>query len=519
MAKEDTPFNKKPKHLSVRGRLLLFTLCISLIPITITTVIYYFNAKNMLKKQTVEWLTLIAASKKMHVLEFMEAKKGRTIDFGSDGFIRESLENINRRNLSTQRQDNVITLNKHLAINKKPLDSYLEAIAVLDIEGKVIASTDNKFVGKDLSDQVAFMQSIPEKHSNAHVDQPYYFPLLGTNVINISAPIISRSRNDTIGFIVNSYNLDALSDITMKRGGIGDSGEVYLVNRDGVLLTGCRFEDGPPIMTVVSPKLIHRGVEEEKTNDVYLGCKGLPVIGASAHISEYDWTLIAEIDKGEAFAPINMLGFLALLVGLVSAALVGGIGIVFAMSLSRPIKELVNTTEKFKHQNLKYRVKVARKDEIGELASHFNAMAEEREKSRKENDYTRRALKRSKESLTHVERVGRLGSWDWNVKKDKLHCSDEVYHILGLEPQQIVLTYEAFLNFVHPRDRESVEEATHGALYEGKPYSPHFRIVRPDGSERIVHAQGEVLFDETDKTQRMIGTFKDVTTTKQAGNN
>ena len=80
----------KPLH-SIKSKLLIFGLCISLIPIAIITNIYYFYASNVLKEQTFEWLKTVAEARESHVFEFIEARKARATDFASDGFIRDSL--------------------------------------------------------------------------------------------------------------------------------------------------------------------------------------------------------------------------------------------------------------------------------------------------------------------------------------------------------------------------------------------------------------------------------------------
>src|SRR3989338_10499961 len=77
---------------SIKGKLLLFALCISLIPIAVITSVYYLNARSTLKRETLDWLTAVAESRKAHVMEFLEAKKGRAIDFSSAGVIKDSLE-------------------------------------------------------------------------------------------------------------------------------------------------------------------------------------------------------------------------------------------------------------------------------------------------------------------------------------------------------------------------------------------------------------------------------------------
>jgi len=125
-------------------------------------------------------------------------------------------------------------------------------------------------------------------------------------------------------------------------------------------------------------------------------------------------------------------------------------------------------------------------------------------------------LRKSEASLIEAQRIAHIGNWDWDIINNELRWSDEIYRIFGLSPQEFDATYEAFLASVHPDDRELVKESVNKALSENKPYSIDHRIVLPDGSERIVHEQAEVVFDETGRPIRMIGTVQDITKRNRA---
>ena len=127
-----------------------------------------------------------------------------------------------------------------------------------------------------------------------------------------------------------------------------------------------------------------------------------------------------------------------------------------------------------------------------------------------------KALQESEASLAEAQRVAHVGNWDWRIPTNELVWSDEIYRIFGLKPKEFGATYEAFLNSVHPDDRESVKESINEALYERKPYSIDHRVVLPDGDIRFVHEQGEVTFDENDEPARMMGTVQDITERKIA---
>jgi PAS domain S-box-containing protein len=127
------------------------------------------------------------------------------------------------------------------------------------------------------------------------------------------------------------------------------------------------------------------------------------------------------------------------------------------------------------------------------------------------------SLRRSEQGLAEAQRIAHLGSWDWDIVTNALYWSDEVYRIFGLQPQEFGATYEAFLASVHPEDRDAVKKAVDESLADPhKPYSIEHRVVRSDGSERIVHERGEVTFDKTGKPVRMIGTVHDITELKKA---
>ena len=129
---------------------------------------------------------------------------------------------------------------------------------------------------------------------------------------------------------------------------------------------------------------------------------------------------------------------------------------------------------------------------------------------------TDEALRLSEARLAEAQRIAHLGNWVWDIDTNDLHWSDEIYRIFGLAPQEFRATYEAFLASVHPDDREFVEQSVDDALYRNKPYSIDHRVVRPDGSERVVHERAEVTFSDKGKPVRMAGTVQDITERKLA---
>jgi PAS domain S-box-containing protein len=127
-----------------------------------------------------------------------------------------------------------------------------------------------------------------------------------------------------------------------------------------------------------------------------------------------------------------------------------------------------------------------------------------------ERHRTERELRRRERSLARAQRIASLGSWDLDVETGELRWSDQIYRIFGVEPDEFEGTYETFLGFVHPDDRDAVRAAVDGALTGDGEYRIDHRIVRPDGTERLVHERAEVRYENGEPVS-MSGIVQDIT--------
>jgi PAS domain S-box-containing protein len=128
-----------------------------------------------------------------------------------------------------------------------------------------------------------------------------------------------------------------------------------------------------------------------------------------------------------------------------------------------------------------------------------------------ERNRARDVLEKSRESLALAQRVAHLGSWDYDVGSGELNWSDETFRIVGRSRETFAPTYESFVAGIHPADRTKVRNAIDRAVRGDGHYAIDHRIIRPDGSERVVHEQGDVVFDAARRPLRLVGTVRDVT--------
>ncbi len=114
--------------------------------------------------------------------------------------------------------------------------------------------------------------------------------------------------------------------------------------------------------------------------------------------------------------------------------------------------------------------------------------------------------------------MAHLGTWELDLATNELYWSDEVYRIFGLKPQIFRATYEAFLEAVHPEDREKVDQAYTGSLREeSNSYEVEHRVVRKSTGEiRYVYERCEHIRDQSNNVTRSIGMVQDITDRKLA---
>lgn len=125
-------------------------------------------------------------------------------------------------------------------------------------------------------------------------------------------------------------------------------------------------------------------------------------------------------------------------------------------------------------------------------------------------------LRESQLYLTNAQRMAHLGNWAWDLKGNQLNCSDETARILGLEAIDCSLSYEGLLELIHPEDREDFKFFIDEVRSKGDIYELVHRIIRVDGSERVVRHRAKVVGDKSGDGQSINATIHDITELQQA---
>ena len=127
-------------------------------------------------------------------------------------------------------------------------------------------------------------------------------------------------------------------------------------------------------------------------------------------------------------------------------------------------------------------------------------------------------LHNSESRLNEAQRIAHIGSWELDLLTNRLEWSHEIYRIFEIDPKQFGATYEAFLYFVHPEDRDMVNRAYTDSVNNRIPYDIIHRLKFSDGRIKFVHERCETFYNEESKPIRSLGTVQDITERKRIDN-
>ncbi len=132
---------------------------------------------------------------------------------------------------------------------------------------------------------------------------------------------------------------------------------------------------------------------------------------------------------------------------------------------------------------------------------------------------TQEALRESEERLKMAQRIAHVGSWEYYVKEDKAIWSEELFRIFGLKPQRYGPNTTDYVARIYPQDREAINKTMEQMLFTGGLLSKasfDYRIIRQDGSMRVIHSERMVReVGEDKKPTRIAGIEQDITERKQ----
>ncbi len=128
----------------------------------------------------------------------------------------------------------------------------------------------------------------------------------------------------------------------------------------------------------------------------------------------------------------------------------------------------------------------------------------------------RRELRHNRRMLEQTQRIAQIGSWEFDPANNHWTWSDEACRIFEIAPASCTVSRAAFLNAIHPDDRDRVIAACDDARENGSSRVVDYRLLFPDGRVRDIRERYEPWFDANANRYRLLGAVQDITEVKLA---
>ncbi|MEE9605559.1 MAG: cache domain-containing protein [Candidatus Scalindua sp.] len=373
---------------SIKKKTILLFLILALIPLAVMRLVVYPKAQKALQESLIQNLRSVGHKQAELIKGWTEERKGDVRVFAENPFTllatRISMED--KRFWRISRYTHYIKY-----------EYGYKDILISDAEGIVHVSTTKGKEGTNISEHEYFKKARSGETfisqimtSNIQIENEFGKLETGIPTMVVSAPITDQNR--IMGVACFRVDVNKISEL-MRSLKLGESGETYLINKQGYMITESRFipylkKEGlikkrtALEIKLINPetgKLIKSAAEclkgyEGYDGEGYLDYRGIKVIGYWQWIAELDWGIIAEIDYKEGYqAVIKLHRNVTTIMVIVTIGI-----IVFAFFMGQrmtaPILYLTEATRKMASGDLTQDVRIDAKDEIGELANSFNTM-------------------------------------------------------------------------------------------------------------------------------------------------
>ncbi len=426
-------------------------------------------------------------------------------------------------------------------INQNP--SLLEIVRV-DADGVILASAS-----RDRS-LLASSFTIPQSQwFQSGRSGRLYFSSVQLSFQGEPYLILARPADDPGEVIAARLRLQELW-LVVENIQLGDRGTVFLTSPDGQVIAHRNHTIVESSLTLAdSPgyaDLLKAG--DPGWYGYYTNWQGESVAGATASVPATDWVIIAELPLAELyrFTVISLLFVTVVGFGVTTLAMVLTRRFVQTLVID-PIQTLRQGVQKVDEGDLSFRITLSTQDEVGQVASNFNRMADSLEvrsmqvrvqQARLEDEIAERqdaearlrelnaelearilertaALKLSEERYAVAVRGANDGLWDWDLESDILHLSERWKAIVGYGEAELADRPGSWFERIHPEDsvwvRQELDAHLQGAS-DG--FSVEYRLRHRDGTYRWVLSRGLALRDDDGHAYRIAGSLTDVSDRK-----
>jgi methyl-accepting chemotaxis protein len=363
---------------TIKGRFTLAFLLLSLTPIVVIGVVAYQNSRASLRTEIINKLDAVADNKTYILNSWFKEQQTDVKRLADNAALRDLLSpgfRVVYPELAAKTDEERARRAKNLIAALQEANPGYVDVLIADPNEKVAASSSQALgqAGKSLS-EIGLGKFDPE--------QPFVSPVILSkiaqqHVFMIGSPIHDNNAK-VVGHALLEVELRPIHRLIEERSGLGQTGEVVIVDGERRLLTQSRFTEEPTVLNKVSDNdPIRLGLAGNKGFEFHRDYRGTAVVGAFRPLPQIQAVLIAKIDESEGFAPIIRLRNLALAIGVLTIMIAAWVSVVAARTISQPIREGVGFARRVAQGDLAASLTSHDSSEMGLLTISLNKMAED----------------------------------------------------------------------------------------------------------------------------------------------
>lgn len=362
--------------MKIANKIRLSFLIVAVIIATLAMSILYSIVRKDLLVLVNDRMDSLVYSRARHIETYLDMLK---VSIGqlSRSVVLENLLRATKEKPETYR--NAFEIATKRLVRTKEADPSIVEYLLLDATGKVVASSNEKSVGRNMSADDYFIGG----KKDFYVKDVYRYDAAQEGVMGASGPMRNSETGELMGVVVSIVNLKDLYAIVTEGAGFGKTEEIIVINKDGYMITPSRFLEGTFLKQKVDTENSRACLADRDVGGschvkgamiIGLDYRGVMIAGSNAYIREMQWCVLSEIDKSEVLAPLTQIR-LALLI-IFCGVLIGVwlLGTVLSVVITDPIHRLHRGTEIIGAGNLEYTVATDARDEIGQLSRAFDKM-------------------------------------------------------------------------------------------------------------------------------------------------
>jgi HAMP domain-containing protein len=243
-------------------------------------------------------------------------------------------------------------------------------ISLLDAEGRIVASTETSHQGTLRQDERFFTEG-----QRGRYFAPANLSEMPQGIGLVIAEPLRYITGEVIGVLIGAVDPLELSGLMQKVPGLGQSGQTYLINDQGELITELGTERAPPSGSSLESFGVTAASAGQSGSGTYSNYSGRRVLGVYRWLPDLQIGLVTERELVDAYGSLIFLVGGTILVALIAVALTAVLGNELARRIAQPLVDMTAAAQKMMAGDLNQSVKVYRTDEIGTLGLAFNHLA------------------------------------------------------------------------------------------------------------------------------------------------